>query len=140
MIHYSLLCPSDHAFDGWFRNSEAYETQRERGLVACPVCGGTDVRKALMAPAVTPSGDKIAVSANHPNRAELQALMRALREKVTSQADYVGDKFAEEARRIHFEEAPSRGIYGEATREDVAGLIDDGVDILPLPHLPDEHN
>lgn len=140
MIHYSLLCPDDHAFDGWFKNSDAYEAQRGRGLVTCPVCNSTDVRKALMAPAVAPSGDKIAVSANHPNQRALQALMRALHEKVTSEADYVGDRFAEEARRIHFDEAPARGIYGEATREDVVGLIEDGIDILPLPHLPDDHN
>lgn len=139
MIHYSLLCASDHEFDGWFKNSEAYEAQRGRGLVTCPVCNGSDVRKALMAPAVAPS-DKIAVSTGHPDPAQLRALLRAVREKVVSEADYVGDRFAEEARKIHFEELPARGIYGEATREDVASLIEDGIDILPLPNLPEEHN
>lgn len=139
MIHYSLLCASDHEFDGWFKSSEAYEAQRSRGLVTCPVCNGSEVRKALMAPAVAPS-DKIAVAAGHPDPAQIRAMLRAVREKVISEADYVGDRFAEEARKIHFEELPARGIYGEATREDVASLVEDGVDILPLPNLPEEHN
>lgn len=139
MIHFSLLCPSDHAFDGWFKSSDAYEAQRLRGLVTCPVCNATEVRKALMAPALA-SSERIAVAAGHPDHVRLRAALRALRDKVVSEADDVGDRFAEEARKIHFEDAPARQIYGQATREDVSSLIEDGIEILPLPHLPEEHN
>lgn len=141
MIHYALTCNNAHGFDGWFGSSDAFADQQARGLVTCPVCASSDVQKALMAPAVAqPRAEMASFSAGRPDQAKLRDIMRALREKVTSEADYVGDRFAEEARRIHFEEAPARGIYGEATREDVAGLIEDGVDFLPLPGLPDEHN
>ena len=78
--------------------------------------------------------------ARYAQHAEIREALRALREKVTSEADYVGDKFAEEARKIHFKDVEARGIYGEATRDEVAGLIEDGVDFMPLPNLPEEHN
>jgi hypothetical protein len=94
-----------------------------------------------MAPAVSrASSDKVSLSIGHPEHARIRAAMRALREKVISEADYVGDKFAEEARKIHFKDVEARGIYGEATRDEIAGLIDDGVDFMPLPNLPDEQN
>ncbi|MDB5560714.1 MAG: hypothetical protein JWN11_132 [Hyphomicrobiales bacterium] len=141
MIQYSLICGNDHKFDAWFRNAEAYDEQQKRGIVTCPVCTAGDVRKAIMAPAVSrANSDKVALSIGHPEHAQLRAAMRALREKVTSEADYVGDKFAEEARKIHFKDVEARGIYGEATRDEVAGLIEDGVDFMPLPNLPDEQN
>lgn len=141
MIHYSLVCEHEHRFDGWFRNAEAYEQQRQRGIVTCPVCSSTNVDKALMAPLVArAAADTVALSAGHPEQAALRAAMQALRDKVTREADYVGDKFAEEARKIHFKEAEARGIYGEATREEVSGLLEDGVDFMPLPHIPEEHN
>lgn len=140
MIHYSLLCSSDHKFEAWFRNAEAYEEQRARGIVTCPICNTDNVGKAMMAPAVGRSSDKVALSFGHPEHAQIQAAMRAIREKVTRDADYVGDKFAEEARKIHYKEADQRGIYGEATREEVAGLVEDGIDFMPLPTVPEEHN
>src|SRR5688572_24617709 len=111
MIHYSLLCANDHKFEAWFRNAEAYEDQHSRGIVTCPICNTSSVGKALMAPAVGRSGEKVALSMGHPDQAQLRALMKALREKVTSEADYVGEKFAEEARKIHYKEADARGIY-----------------------------
>jgi hypothetical protein len=93
-----------------------------------------------MAPAVSrANSDKVALSIGHPEHAKLREMMRALRNKVTSEADYVGDKFAEEARKIHFEEVEARGIYGQATRDEVAGLIDDGVDFMPLPDIADDN-
>src|SRR5688572_3537440 len=101
MIRYSLLCTSDHKFEAWFRNAEAYEEQCAKGIVTCPVCNTDRVGKAMMAPAVGRSSEKMSLSAGHPDHAKIQAAMRALREKVTSEADYVGDKFAEEARKIH---------------------------------------
>jgi len=141
VITYALLCDNQHRFDAWFRSAEAFDEQLARGIVSCPVCASIRVEKALMAPAVARSGsDKVTVSSGHPQQAEIRELLRAMRRKVVSEADYVGDRFAEEARKIHFREADARGIYGEATRDEVAGLIDDGVDFLPLPNLPDEHN
>ena len=141
MIHYSLICENDHKFDGWFRNAEAYEQQHERGIVTCPVCTSNKVDKALMAPSVSrASSEKVSLSIGHPEQQQLRAAMQALRDKVVSEADYVGDKFAEEARKIHFKEVDARGIYGEATREEVTGLIEEGVDFMPLPHVPEEHN
>ncbi len=141
MISYSLVCDNSHKFDAWFRSAEAYDEQHDRGIVTCPMCNSARVEKALMAPAVSRmNSDKVSLSTGHPMQAQIREMMRTMRKKVTSEADYVGDKFAEEARKIHFKEAEARGIYGEATRDEVAELIDDGVDFLPLPHIPEEAN
>ncbi len=129
------------SLDAWFKSAEAYDEQASRGIVTCPVCNSVKVEKALMAPAVSRmNSDKVSLSSGHPQQAEIREMLRVMRKKVTSEADYVGDRFAEEARKIHFKEADPRGIYGEATRDEVAELIDDGVDFLPLPHVPDEAN
>lgn len=141
MIHYSLICDKAHKFDGWFASAAAYDVQKKRGLVSCPICLSTTVDKALMAPTVSRSDSgKVSLSIGHPQHRQLREAMLALRHKVTSEADYVGDKFAEEARKIHFKDVDPRGIYGEATREEVAGLIEDGVDFMPLPALKEDHN
>ncbi len=141
MIHYSLICDKDHKFDAWFRNAEAYAEQHERGIVTCPICMTRSVEKALMTPSVSRSkSEKVALSTGHPQHQQLRDAMMALRNKVISEADYVGDKFAEEARKIHFKETEARGIYGEASREEVISLVEEGVDIMPLPNLPEEHN
>lgn len=149
MIHYQLRCtPASHAFDGWFRSSDDFDRQCDAGLVACPACGTTSVEKALMRPAVSgigtqversePAGDAVA---SGPVPAEfvkavrrLQKISRTLRAK----ADYVGTTFAEEARRIHFGEVEERQIYGEATRDEVERLVEDGIPALPLPPLPED--
>lgn len=140
MIQYALTCEARHTFDAWFRNAAAYDDQAARGLLVCPVCNSHRVEKALMAPAVSRAPEKVALSAGHPDHAKLIAAMRALKTKVMAEADYVGEKFAEEARKIHFSEAEMRGIYGEATPDEVTALIEDGIDFMPLPNLPDEHN
>ena len=141
MIHYSLVCDRSHKFDGWFASADAYDGQKTRGLVTCPICMTTSVDKALMTPSVSRSGsEKVSLSIGHPQHQQLRDAMLALQNKVTSEADYVGDKFAEEARKIHFKEVDARGIYGEATKEEVAALIDEGVDFMPLPNIPEEHN
>ena len=140
MITYSLACDNHHKFDAWFRSAEAYDEQHGRGIVTCPVCGSLKVDKALMAPALRMTSDKISLSTGHPMQSEIRDFLRAMRKKVTSEADYVGDKFAEVARKIHFKEADQRGIYGEATRDEVAELLDEGIDFLPLPQLPEEAN
>ena len=141
MIHYSLVCDRSHKFDGWFANAAAYDAQKQRGLVTCPICLTTSVDKALMAPSVNRTdNEKVSLSIGHPQHQQLREAMLALRNKVTSEADYVGDKFADEARKIHFKEIDARGIYGEATREEVAALVEDGVDFMPLPSVKEEHN
>jgi len=141
VIHYSLVCDNDHKFDAWFRSAEAFDEQSSRGIVTCPVCNSPKTGKGLMAPSVARStSEKVAVSIGHPQQQQLREALRALRNKVTTEADYVGDRFADEARKIHFKEVDPRGIYGEATREEVASLIEDGVDFMPLPSIPEEHN
>jgi hypothetical protein len=141
VIHYALVCEKAHKLEAWFRNADAYEDQHRRGIVTCPICSSVSVDKAPMAPSVSRSGgDKVSLAIGHPEHAEIREALRALRQKVVSEADYVGDKFAEEARRIHFKDVEARGIYGEATRDEVASLLEDGVDFMPLPSLPEEHN
>jgi len=141
MIRYSLSCDRDHEFDGWFRSGDDYETQRKRGLVTCPTCGSHKVEKVLMAPSVSTSRkkEKLAVALGEQQR-KLMEQLRELSMKVRENADYVGDKFAEEARKIHFGEVDPRGIYGEATVDEVKELLEDGVDFLPLPSLPEDGN
>lgn len=147
MIQYTLQCESGHRFDAWFRNASAYDEQQARGIVVCAVCGSGGVEKAPMAPAVARSdvagrGDdqRVPLASSSPEALKFRELLRQYRRKVVEEADYVGDRFAEEARKIHFEEAEGRGIYGEATRDEVAALIEDGVDFLPLPDVPEDHN
>jgi len=141
VIHYALVCENEHKFEAWFRNAEAYDEQHKRGIVSCPVCMSGVVEKALMAPAVSrANSEKVSLSIGHPQHAQLRDALKALRNKVTSEADYVGDKFAEEARKIHFKDVEARGIYGEATQDEVAALVEDGVDFMPLPNLPEENN
>lgn len=141
MIRFSLNCDRDHEFDGWFRNGEEFETQKKRGLVSCPVCGSSKVDKALMAPSVSTGRkrDQIALAAGETQR-QMLAQLRDMAKKVRENADYVGDKFAEEARKIHFGETDPRGIYGEASGDEVKALLEDGVEIMPLPEFPEDRN
>lgn len=160
MIHYMLTCEAEHGFEGWFRSSADFDEQAASGRIDCPVCGSRSVTRGLMAPAVrsartevTPpdarsaAEDKPAVPAESvpmmlpdpAQRAMLQAL-RELREAVVKNADYVGDRFADEARKIHYGETEHRGIYGEATFEDAKALAEEGIEVQPLPILPDDRN
>ena len=138
MIHYSLVCDRSHKFDGWFSNAAAYDSQKQRSLVTCPICLTTAVDKAIMAPAVSRSDakEKVSLSIGHPEHQKLREAMMALRNKVTSEADYVGDKFADEARKIHYGETEARGIYGEATDQQHQELVDEGVEVARIPWLP----
>jgi hypothetical protein len=137
MIHFSLHCDNDHDFEGWFRSNDDFDAQVEKRLVTCPVCGSHKIEKALMAPSVTTGRqkEKIAVAMS-----KMVSELKEMAQKVRENADYVGNDFAEEARKIHFGEAKQRGIYGEATGEEVKSLLDDGVDVMPLPVFPEEHN
>ena len=141
MIRFSLRCEHEHEFEAWFRSSGDYDQQRKRGLVDCPECGSQKVEKALMAPAVSTGRkqEKIALAMGEAQR-QAMAQLKAISEKLRENADYVGDKFADEARKIHFGEADQRGIYGEATPEEAKALIEDGVDFMPIPVFPDDRN
>jgi hypothetical protein len=141
VIQYALQCSNGHRYDAWFKSATAYDEQQARGIVTCAVCGDVKIDKAPMAPAVARTDqERVSLSSAHPDAVKFREMLREYRRKVTTQADYVGDRFAEEARKIHFEEIEARGIYGEATRDEVAALLDDGVDFLPLPDVPEEHN
>jgi hypothetical protein len=162
VIRYALVCHKGHDFESWFQNSAAYDKQAKRGLVTCPHCGSEKVEKAIMAPRVktTKRGKRTAeavaepvaadapapVEANQqvafmsPQEVELRAKLKELREHLTSNAENVGRKFPEEARRMHYGEIEHRSIYGEASAEDAKELADEGIEFHPLPMLPDERN
>jgi len=141
LIRFSLVCEHDHEFEAWFRSGDDFDTQKKRGFIDCPSCGSSKVEKALMAPAVSTSAkqEKMALAMGEAQRRALEE-MKALAAKVRENADYVGDKFAEEARKIHFGEADARGIYGEATLEEARDLAEDGVEFMPIPVFPDDRN
>lgn len=144
MIKYRLACSAGHEFEGWFQSGAAYDTQAKRGQVTCPHCGSPHVAKAIMAPSVSvgtrQSREEFARPAPKLSSEELQGLMRRLRHEIEAKAEYVGPRFAEEARKIHEEESPARGIYGEATSDEAASLAEDGIPFLPIPRLPEDLN
>lgn len=141
MIKYTLLCDENHDFEGWFANAAGYERQAEAGQIRCPCCGTVKVRKAMMTPNIATSRKSSSSSETEAKVPEevLDAL-RTLRREVVEKADYVGPRFAEEARKIHFGETEARGIYGEATPDEARGLADDGVEFMPIPVFPDDQN
>jgi len=141
LIRFSLHCDQAHAFEGWFRNNDDFDTQSKRGFVDCPSCGSKSIAKALMAPAVSTSRkqEKVALAVNAEQR-KLMAELKQMAAKVRENADYVGDKFADEARKIHFGETEQRGIYGEATPDEARDLIEDGIEFMPIPVFPDDRN
>lgn len=146
MIHYDLICDKGHAFDGWFRNSAAYDEQAGKGLVTCTQCGSAKVEKQLMAPGIPVKSNRksevntmVAAPAD-PRLAELMKMMREMRRHVEENAEYVGDRFAEEARKIHYEESEQRGIYGQTTPDEAKELIEEGIAVHPLPRLPEDGN
>jgi hypothetical protein len=141
VIRFSLRCEHDHEFETWFRNGAEFDSQKKRGFVECPECGSKRVDKALMTPSVSTSRkqEKMALAMGAQQR-EAMAQLKALSEKMRENADYVGGKFAEEARKIHFGETEARGIYGEATPEEARGLVEDGVEFMPIPVFPDDRN
>ncbi len=147
MIRYDLICDKGHEFDGWFRDSAAYEGLSKGGLVSCSVCSSVKVHKQLMAPGIPAKSNskrerpqKMMAGPVDPRSAMLLDMMREVRKSVAANAEYVGDKFAEEARRIHYAEADKRGIYGEASVQDAKALSEEGIDVHPLPRLPEDGN
>lgn len=165
MIVFDLKCEDNHVFEAWFRSSDAYELQASEGQVECPFCGSSSITKSLMSPNIAAKGNSnvkttsdfipsehlgdhmVAASANVPETMEASAedvkralehmhdTMKKYRNHVKKECEYVGENFAKEARAIHDGVAETRGIYGEATLEETEDLLNDGVDILPVPGL-----
>lgn len=158
MIHYNLRCERGHAFESWFQSSAAYESQEKRKLVNCPVCGSAKVERAIMAPQIVSKKgrDKAeptpAVAADTTATAstptpllmaqerELRAKLKELRDHIVKNADNVGERFPNEARKMHYGDIEHRPIYGEASPDEARALIEEGVEVSPLPVLPDDRN
>jgi hypothetical protein len=142
LIKYTLSCDSGHSFDGWFSSSADFDRQAELGLVSCPVCGSASVAKELMAPSVSTSRkkDEAKVLMMDQARKEAVAKIRELVTAIRENSDDVGEKFPEEARKIHYGEAEERGLIGKATADEARALLEEGIEIAPLPVLPDDVN
>jgi hypothetical protein len=159
VIRYALRCDRGHGFESWFQSGAAYDSQRKRKLVECPSCGSSKIEKAIMAPQIARKGrtkdvaPEVAVPdppvpATAPSPAslmmaqerELRAKLRELRDHVTKNADNVGEKFPEEARKMHYGEIDHRPIYGEASPDEARAMIDEGLEVSPLPVLPEDRN
>jgi hypothetical protein len=159
MIRYALVCAKGHSFESWFQSSTAYDKQAKQKLVTCPLCGSTKIAKEIMSPrlggaakrerAPVPApaaptgestGEKTPVAMVSPQERELRAKLKELRDHLTRNSDYVGQKFAEEARKMHYGEIDHRSIYGEASPDDAKKLHEEGVEFHPLPVLPHEQN
>jgi hypothetical protein len=157
MIHYHLRCERGHAFESWFQSSSAYEAQEKRKLVNCPTCGSAKVERAIMAPRIvsnksreTPplapaaAATEAATPASTPllmaQERELRAKLKELRDHIVKNADNVGERFPNEARKMHYGDIEHRPIYGEASPDEARALIEEGVDVAPLPVLPNDRN
>jgi hypothetical protein len=158
MIHYQLRCGQAHEFDGWFKDSGSFERQAKRGLVECPECGGTDVVRALMAPALAkrstlpvpveapaPPAEQPAATAEKavsavapPARlpAQMLAALQRIRAEVEKNCDYVGPNFADQARAMHRGEVEPKSIYGETTEEQAESLAEEGIAVAKIPWVP----
>lgn len=146
MMRYDLVCDKGHEFDGWFASSDAFDEQQRRDLVECTICGSVKIEKQLMAPGIPAKSNRKSESvALHsgpadPRMAEMMQVMREFRKHVDATSEDVGNKFAEEARKIHYKEVAERGIRGQATRDEAIELIEEGINVHPLPVLPEEGN
>jgi hypothetical protein len=157
MIRYSLHCERGHAFESWFQSSAAYDSQVKRKLVTCPACGSAKVEKAIMAPQIVSKKGRDSTAAAEPaspvdvtapastplmmaQERELRAKLRELRDHIVKNADNVGERFPNEARKMHYGDIEHRPIYGEASPDEARSLIEEGVEVSPLPVLPDDRN
>ncbi|HUH83915.1 MAG TPA: DUF1178 family protein [Stellaceae bacterium] len=131
MILFKLRCSAEHEFEAWFRDGAAYERQTARGEIACPECGNSAIEKAPMAPRLARAGN-----AAPPSPEEMRRMLQQMRKHVEANCDYVGPRFADEARRIHRGEADARGIYGEATDTESQELADEGIEVARIPWVP----
>lgn len=143
MIVFDLACHKGHVFETWFADTKTFERLRKKGHVACAECGSTKVDKALMAPRVrggkkkdaAPPPEKVTTD---PKAVEMLKALRELRRQVETNAEYVGPRFADEARKIHYEETPKRNIYGEANEADAKSLAEEGIEVARIPWVPRE--
>jgi hypothetical protein len=160
MIRYNLRCDRGHSFESWFQSSSAYESQEKRKLVNCPACGSAKVERAIMSPQIVskkgrdkpPSpaeaadapSTEVATPTSTPllmaQERELRVKLKELRDHITKNADNVGERFPNEARKMHYGDIEHRPIYGEASPDEARALIDEGVEVSPLPVLPDDRN
>jgi len=142
LIRYTLTCEHGHEFEGWFSGSADFDSQRERGFVSCPVCGSTQVEKGLMAPSVSTARKKEERQALAVEALQKEALakLKAAVAEVKANSEDVGERFPEEARRIHYGEAEARGIIGQASIDEAEALLEEGIAVAPLPVLPDDVN
>ena len=164
MIRYTLRCERDHTFESWFQSSSAYESQEKRKLVSCPGCGSTKVERAIMspqivskkgrdtsapepsppAPAPAPATTEVTAPTSTPllmaQERELRAKLKELRDHIVKNADNVGERFPNEARKMHYGDIEHRPIYGEASPDEARSLIEEGVEVSPLPVLPEDRN
>jgi hypothetical protein len=133
---FNLRCDHEHSFEGWFASTEAFDSQQRSGLLRCPVCDSKDVVKALSAPyvntgAAAPAEPKL--PAVMPTAEQMQTMFLKMAREIAAKTEDVGESFPEEARRIHYQEAPERGIRGLASREEAQALEEEGIGVLPLP-------
>jgi len=159
MIRYSLRCDQGHAFESWFQSSSTYDSQIKRKLVTCPACGSAKVDKAIMAPQImsrkgrdsappAPSPPPVSAEVTAPGSTplmmaqerELRAKLKELRDHIVKNADNVGERFPTEARKMHYGDIEHRPIYGEASPDEARSLIEEGVEVSPLPVLPEDRN
>ncbi len=138
MILFKLRCGDGHEFEGWFRDGATYERQAQRGLIACPECGEKSVEKAPMAPRLARAAAAPAAAEPQapPSPEQLRRMLQQVRKHIEAQCDYVGERFAEEARRIHKGESEARGIYGEASEAESQALADEGIEVARIPWVP----
>ncbi len=135
MIKYNLICEQSHEFEVWFSKSSDFDAQAPKGLIECPYCGDIRVQKAIMAPNISTSRKKDAVAAAQSHHLQMMnAMADKIRQGIKTQCDYVGDKFANEARAIHYGEKEKRGIYGQATAQEASDLKEEGVGFSSLPN------
>lgn len=144
MIRYDLSCDKGHDFDGWFRDSAAFDRQIKAKLVACSHCGSENVQKQLMAPGIPAKSNTksstLVTGAVDPRSQMLLQMMREVRRSVEENSEYVGDRFADQARKMHYSEIERHGIYGEAKPEEAKALIEEGIEVHHLPRLPEDSN
>ena len=140
MIRYALVCDQGHDFDAWFGSGAAYEEQARKRALSCPCCGSLAGRKAPMAPAVQSGGGETPAHADTSERKKTYAFLKGLRAHLEANAENVGPRFPEEARKMHYGEADTRSIYGEASLEEATALEEEGIPAIPLPRLPEDHN
>ncbi|WP_427452937.1 DUF1178 family protein [Litorimonas sp. WD9-15] len=133
MIRYTLICDHDHEFEGWFSSSSDYDDQAKSGLLTCPICESVNVEKAIMAPAIK-TARKVEARSEKAKMA-MNTVAAKIRDEISKNCEDVGDKFAEEARAIHYGEKVARGIYGSTTPEESASLSEEGIEAHPLPDI-----